>query len=634
MSVSRRLLACSLLVLFIPLAYSQSLSVTPSSLSFSNQAVNSTSAAKTLTVTNTGTTTVTISAVTVTPTEFTLFSGGPITLNAGASTQYKVKFSPDALQTFNGQLTLTISGSNTPVVVPLKGTGALASISVSPTSLTFAGQPLGTTSAPQTVTIINTGGANVTVKLPYVTPPFVVTGFAKAVTLAAGQSTSIPVSLFGTFVASYTGTLNIPFDVLPNRGVSLAGSATNATSLAINTFASLPVATQGGPYLATLLAAGGSGSLTWQLASGSSVPLGLSLSSSGKLSGTVDASVATGSYSFTAQVTDSFIPPSTASEKLTLSVMAQTGANCTDDTFNVPGTSAPLVPITDLGTGSYLGFEGGLYPNGSNTRPAAHDGAGVSIANSIQPLDANGVPSTNGLYAMVSLGPSDTQQEFIELTTLVDAEPATNSHLVLVNGAQPKGVATLWADPNSTFWSTLMGTILPSAGVTADQVVVAWVQTLDLGISGTYPNDMNGTQADLETVARTLLTKFPNLKIAYYTARIYGGYGNGVNTYDPEPFDYDLGWAVKGVIQDQINGVSTLNYNPSNGPVVAPWLAWGPYYWANGLLARNDGLVWACPELKNDGLHPQNPLGREKVASALLNFLKTDTSATPWFLAH
>jgi hypothetical protein len=629
-----RLVGGFLSVLFVPFAYSQSLSVTPSSLTFSNQAVGSTSSAKTVTVTNTGTSSVTISAVTITPTEFTLASGGPVVLAAGASTQYKVKFSPDAVQTFSGQLTLTISGSSSATVVPLTGNGALASISVFPTSLTFAGQPLGTTSAPQTVTITNTGGANVTVKLPYVTPPFVVSGFTKAVTLTAGKSTTIPVSLFGTFVGSYTGTLNIPFDVLPNQGVSLAGSATNATSLAINTFASLPVATQAGPYLATLLAAGGTGGLTWQLASGSSLPLGLSLSSSGQLSGTVDASVALGSHSFTVQVTDSNAPPSTASENMTLSVMAQTGANCADIIFNVPNTNVPLVPITDLGTGTYMGYEGGLYPNGSNTRPAAHDAAGVSIADSIQPLDANGLPSPTGLYAMVSLGPSDTQQEFIEFTTLADAEPAKNSHLVLVNGAQPRGVATLWADPNSTFWSTLMSTILPAAGVTADQVVVAWVQTLDLGIRGTYPKDMTTTQADLESVARTLLTKFPNLKIAYYTSRIYGGYGNGVNTYDPEPFAYDLGWAVKGVIQDQINGVSTLNYNPNNGPVVAPWLAWGPYYWANGLLARNDGLVWACPELKNDGLHPENPLGREKVASALLDFLKTDTTATPWFLAH
>jgi hypothetical protein len=608
--------------------------VTPSSLAFGNQAVGSTSSAKTVTVKNTDTTSITISAVSVTPTEFTLASGGPVTLAPGASTQYKVKFSPDAAQTFGGQLTLTISGSSTTTVVPLTGTGAVASVSVIPASLTFGGQPRGTTSPPQTVTITNTGGANVTVKLPYVTPPFLVSGLTASVILTPGKSTTMQVSFFGTFVASYTGTLNIPFDVLPNQGVSLTGSATNAASLAVTTFASLPVATQGGPYLATLLAAGGSGNLTWQLASGSSLPLGLSLASSGALGGTLDASVAVGSYSFTVQVTDSSTPPSTATEKLTLAVMGQTGANCTDITFNVPGTSVPLVPITDLGTGTYMGFEGGLYPNGSNIRPAAHDAAGVSIANSIQPLDANGVPNPNGLYAMLSLGPSDTQQEFIELMLLGNAEPAKNSHLVLVNGAQPKGVATAWTNPNSTFWSTLINSTLPSAGVTANQVAVAWVQTLDLGLSGTYPNDMTSTQGDLETVARTLHTKFPNLVIAYYTSRIYGGYGNGVNTYDPEPFAYDLGWAVKGVIQDQINGASSLNYNPNNGTVMAPWLAWGPYYWANGLLARNDGLVWACPELKNDGLHPQNPLGRQKVASALLNFLKTDTTSAPWFLAH
>jgi hypothetical protein len=68
--------------------------------------------------------------------------------------------------------------------------------------------------------------------------------------------------------------------------------------------------------------------------------------------------------------------------------------------------------------------------------------------------------------------------------------------------------------------------------------------------------------------------------------------------------------------------------------VTAPWIAWGPYYWANGLTPRSDGLTWSCQELKVDGLHPEDPLGRQPVATYLLNFMKTDTTATPWFLAH
>ena len=52
-----------------------------------------------------------------------------------------------------------------------------------------------------------------------------------------------------------------------------------------------------------------------------------------------------------------------------------------------------LPPLVDLGPGqTYQGYEGGLYPGGSNVRPGAHDAAGRKIAQSIVPLDANGDP--------------------------------------------------------------------------------------------------------------------------------------------------------------------------------------------------------------------------------------------------
>jgi len=47
-----------------------------------------------------------------------------------------------------------------------------------------------------------------------------------------------------------------------------------------------------------------------------------------------------------------------------------------------------LPPLVDLGPGqTYKGQEGGLYPGGKNTRPAAHDAAGQKkIARAIVPL--------------------------------------------------------------------------------------------------------------------------------------------------------------------------------------------------------------------------------------------------------
>ena len=41
-------------------------------------------------------------------------------------------------------------------------------------------------------------------------------------------------------------------------------------------------------------------------------------------------------------------------------------------------TSTNLVPLTELGAGTYMGVEGGLYPGGSNDRPAAHETAGLA----------------------------------------------------------------------------------------------------------------------------------------------------------------------------------------------------------------------------------------------------------------
>lgn len=66
--------------------------------------------------------------------------------------------------------------------------------------------------------------------------------------------------------------------------------------------------------------------------------------------------------------------------------------------------------------------------------------------------------------------------------------------------------------------------------------------------------------------------------------------------------------------------------------MVAPWLAWGPYLWADGTAARSDGFTWLCSDLESDYTHPSATGGVVKVARQLLAFFKTDPTATPWFL--
>jgi hypothetical protein len=518
----------------------------------------------------------------------------------------------------------------------MNGTGFLADAtpSWSASSLTFSNVALGTTSAPQTVTLKNTGTKGLTLTSVYTDPPFSVVGFTGTMSLKAGGAVTFPVTFSPWFTGSSHGTLVVTSNNLPPTGVTLYGTAAVPTTLAITNFPTLPVVTQGAAYLAQLLSSNGIGTVTWSLAAGSTLPSGLSLSSTGALTGTLSSTLPVGNYPFSLTATDS--SSNTATVQFTLPVQKPTGAECNNIDWDITGTTTPMVALTDLGTGTYLGSEGGLYLNGSNVMPSSHDADGVAFAQSIQPLDANGNPDPNGKYALMSMGMSVTFDTFLKFVQNSTADPSVNKSLVFVPAAQPRLGAVDWANINSAAWTDTFNYFLPQSGVTAQQVVAAWVESVDANPHGAFPGDMATLQSEYETAAQLLHTEFPNLKLAFFSSREYGAYENGLpHGGDKEPFAYQSAFAVRGMIQDQLNGVAAMNYKSAIGPVVAPWVAWGPYLWADGLIARGDGLVWPCYYFESDGQHPSSKTGgSEQDANMLLNFLKTDDAAAPWFLAH
>jgi hypothetical protein len=52
----------------------------------------------------------------------------------------------------------------------------------------------------------------------------------------------------------------------------------------------------------------------------------------------------------------------------------------------------------------------------------------------------------------------------------------------------------------------------------------------------------------------------------------------------------------------------------------APWLAWGPYLWANETSPREDGLTWQPSDFEADG-ETLSAQGARKSASLLLRFV-------------
>jgi len=632
--VKTAIVIASMMACAIPLA-AQNYKVAPSSLSisWSQIAVNMPSNGSTISITNTGTTAFTVGSFSITPSQFHLIDGyAPFVVQPGGTLAFQINFVPNAAQTYNGTFTATINGSSTPIVVNLTGTGkkTLAVAQVSPGSLSFS-QPLGTSST-QNVTLTNIGTSNMTLNGVTVAPPFSTTPFTTPVLIKPGASVTYPVSYFANSTNSSLGSIYFTLDVVAAKGATLTGVGLDSGNFVVTTYSPMPTATQKYAYMATLLASGGTAPFTWTLADGSSLPTGLSLSSAGTITGTVASAVAVGNHPFTVQVTDSSAQPLTATATITLPVSAPSGAQCGNIVTYANGS--PLVPLTDLLTGTYFGSIGGLYSDGSNNRPPADDADGMTFANSIQPLDANGNPDPNGKYALIAIGMSTAHTDFDGFIAAAQADPSTNSKLVIVNAAMNGVLAQRYSTPTDPVWSSVMNYILPQSGVTANQVVAAWVAESDAISSGTYPSDMTALQGQLSGIAQELHTFFPNLKVAYYSPRYYTGYSNGIShPANDEPYAYESGFAVKSMITNQIAGDPKLNYNQANGPVKAPWLTWGPYYWANGLLARSDGLTYNCEDYKPDGNHPSDA-AKAKDANQLLNFFKTENTATPWFLAH
>ncbi len=293
-------------------------------------------------------------------------------------------------------------------------------------------------------------------------------------------------------------------------------------------------------------------------------------------------------------------------------------------------------PLPDLGPGTYQGFQGGLYPDGSNIVPAAHQAAGHAQAAQVVPLNSVGLPDAEqGQIGLISIGLSNTTFEFSDgpdsFKPRADADPSRNPKLTIVDGAQGGRDAVDWTDAQSDTWTTL-DQRLAAAGVSPAQVQVAWMKlAFDSPQDfGEFPAHAEFLKTDLETVVRIAKSRYPNLRIIYLSSRIRA-YTEELNTLNPEPYAYESGFAAQWMIADQIAGTNNLNFDPSKGPVVAPYLRWGSYLWADGTTPRSDGFTWLCRDLQGDFTHPAAD-AVAKVADQLLDFFKTDPTATPWFL--
>jgi Abnormal spindle-like microcephaly-assoc'd, ASPM-SPD-2-Hydin/Transmembrane protein 131-like N-terminal len=211
-------------------------SISPSSLNFANQVVNTTSAPQTVTVSNTGGTNLVISGVAVSPAQFTFTGPVSTTVAPGASVSYAVSFTPALAQSYSGSLAFTMNASAAPV--SLAGTGTAPpgppQVSISPASLNFGNQVINTTSPSQTVTVTNTGGSNLTINSVTDSPSqFAFTG-PGSTTVAPGANVAYGVTFSPTATQPYSGSLVFNTNASGvSFSVSEAGTGTTSSPGAI-----------------------------------------------------------------------------------------------------------------------------------------------------------------------------------------------------------------------------------------------------------------------------------------------------------------------------------------------------------------------------------------------------------------
>jgi hypothetical protein len=226
------------------------MAIVPQSVNFGAQSLNVRSSPQSVSIINAGTAPLTISTIIMSPvstttgvttaTDFTMDDSACIgTLAAGGgSCTLSIFFTPSVTTLETGQISITDNAANSPQTISLKGTGVAAStaVTVTPTSLPFGNQTVGTVSDPQTVTITNTGTSTLIISKIETSANYLQTNTCGAVqnSLNVGESCSVSVS----FQPTASGGLNGALSIYDNASGSPQTVALSGTGVAVFTLSS------------------------------------------------------------------------------------------------------------------------------------------------------------------------------------------------------------------------------------------------------------------------------------------------------------------------------------------------------------------------------------------------------------
>lgn len=481
------------------------------SLSFGNQIVGTRSTAQMVTLTNTGTATLTISSIAITGTnngDFSQTNTCGASVAAGANCSISVTFKPTATGGRAASVTITDNASGSPQSVSLSGTGVAPVVSFGgTTSLTFSGQPVGTSSAPQSVTLTNTGNAALTITSIAITGTntgdFSETNTCPASpsTLAVGANCSVAV----TFKPTATGTRNASLSVTDDasgspQGVSLTGTGVAAAPVVSLSPASLSFGNQlvGSSSASQSVTLTNTGNATLSF-SGSGITITGATSGDFLQTNTCGASVAASS---SCTITVTFKPTATGARSAGVSIID----NAAGSPQSIPLSGTGTAPIVSFGGPVSLNFGNQLVGSTSaaqtvtltntGTATLTISGSGISITGA----NSGDFAETNTCGSSVAAGANCT----ISITFKPTATGTRNGSLSVTDNASgsPQSVpltgtgvapAVTLSPTSLTFAGQLITTASSAQSVTLTNSGTAPLTISSIAVSGTNASDFAQT---------------------------------------------------------------------------------------------------------------------------------------------
>jgi hypothetical protein len=225
-------------------------------LNFGNVTDGTTSAPQTMTLTNTGNTSLTVSSVNLTgPNSADFAQTNTCTTVAPQTTcAINVTFTPSIVGTETANVSVTDNAPGSPQLGSLTGVGVGngPAVSFSPTSLTFATQLIGTSSAPQNITLNNIGNATLTISKISVSANFSQTNNCGS-SVASGANCTITVIFTPTKIHTITGSVTVTDNATGSpQTAPLTGTGTYVIlSPASMNFGTVAVGQKSAPQVAT-----------------------------------------------------------------------------------------------------------------------------------------------------------------------------------------------------------------------------------------------------------------------------------------------------------------------------------------------------------------------------------------------